>query len=56
MKLLASTESKIRKQKSGENVPHLGIVELVIVPCKINNGNYQRDSRILYTFVPTQTI
>ena len=29
MKLLGSTESKITKNKNGENVPHLEVVELV---------------------------
>ena len=33
MKLLGSTESKITKDKNGENVPHLEIVELVLVHC-----------------------
>ena len=31
MKLLGSTESKITKGKNGENVPHLEIVELVLI-------------------------
>ena len=31
MKLLGSAESKITKNKSGENVPHLEVVELVLV-------------------------
>ena len=31
IKLLGSTESKITKDKNGENVPHLEIVELVLV-------------------------
>ena len=31
MKLLGSTESKITKDKNGENVPHLEIVELVFI-------------------------
>ena len=31
MKLLGSTEGKITKDKNGENVPHLEIVELVLV-------------------------
>ena len=31
MKLLRSTESKITKDKNGENVPHLDVVELVLV-------------------------
>ena len=33
MKLLGSTESKITKDKNGETVPHLEIVELVLVHC-----------------------
>ena len=35
MKLLGSTESKITKNKNGENVPHLEIVELVLVHCNL---------------------
>ena len=31
MKLLGSTESKIAKDKNGENIPHLEVVELVLV-------------------------
>ena len=52
MKLLGSTESKITKDKNSENVPHLEIVELVLVHCNLVNNDYQQDSRILYTFVP----
>ena len=55
MKLLGSTESKITKDKNGENVPHLEIVELVLVNCNLVNNDYQQDSRILYTFVPNKT-
>ena len=51
MRLLGSTESKITKDKNGENVPHLEIVELVLVHCNLVNNNYQQDSRILHTFV-----
>ena len=54
MKLLGSTESKITKDKNGENVPHLEIVELVLVHCNLVNNDYQQDSRILYTFVPNK--
>ena len=56
MKLLGSTESKITKDKNGENVPHLEIVELVIVHCSIINNNHQRGSRTLYTFVPSKPL
>ena len=55
MKLLGSTESKIAKDNGGENVPHLEVVELVLVHCKLVNNDYQQDSRILYTFVPNKT-
>ena len=54
MKLLGSTESKITKDKNGENAPHLEIVELVLIHCNIANHNYQQNSRILYTFVPNK--
>ena len=54
MKLLGSTKSKITKDKNGENVSHLEIVELVLVHCKLVNDDYQQDSRILYTFVPNK--
>ena len=54
MKLLGSTESKITKDKNGENVPHLEIVRLVLVHCNLVNNDYQQDSRILYTFVPNK--
>ena len=55
MKLLGSTESKITKDKNGEHVPHLEVVELVLVHCNLVNDDYQQDSRILYTFVPNKT-
>ena len=55
MKLLGSTNSKITKDKHGENVPHLEIVEVVLVHCNLVNNDYQQNSRILYTFVPNKT-
>ena len=54
MEILGSTESKITKDKNGENVPHLEIVELVLIHCNLVNNNYQQNSRILYTFVPNK--
>ena len=35
MKLLGRTENKITKDKSGENVPHLEITEVILVCCNI---------------------
>ena len=55
MKLLGSTESKITKDINGENVPHLEVVELVLVHCNLVNNDYQQDSRILFTFVPNKS-
>ena len=55
MKLLGSTERRITKSKNGENVPHLEVVELVLVHFNLVNNDHQQDSRILYTFVPNKT-
>ena len=54
MKLLGSTKSKITKDKNGENVPHVKVVELVLVHCNLVTNDYQQNSRILYTFVPNK--
>ena len=54
MKLLRSTENKITKDKSGEDVPHLEITEVILVHCNIVNNDCQQDSRVLYTFAPNK--
>ena len=54
MKFLGSAESKITKDRNGENVPHLEIVELVLIHCNLVNNNYHQNSRILYAFVPNK--
>ena len=58
MKLLGSTKSKITKDENGENMPYLENNELVfiipLVHCNIVNNNYQRNSRVLYAFVPNK--
>ena len=55
MKFLGSTQDKITEDKSGENIPHLEILDVVLVHCNIVNNEYQRDSRFLYTFVPNKS-
>ena len=50
MKLLGITKSKIDKDENGEIVPHLEIIEVILVHCNIVNNNYQQDLRVLYTF------
>ena len=54
MELLRSTENKITKDKSGKNLLHLEIIEVVLVHCNILNNDYQQDSRVLCTFVPNK--
>ena len=54
MKLLGRTKNKITKDKNGANVPHLVITEVILLHCNIVNNDYQRDSRVLYTFVPNK--
>ena len=55
MNLLGRTENKITKDKNSENVPHLEVVELVLVHCSLANDDYQQNSRILFTFVPNKS-
>ena len=56
MKLLERTKSQITKDKNGENVPHLEIVQLVLVHCNLVNNDCQRNSRKLYSFVPNKPV
>ena len=51
IKSLGSTESKITKDKNGENLPHLEITEAVLVHYNIANSDYQHNSRVSYTFI-----
>ena len=55
MKLLGSTESKTTGEKNCENVPHLEVVELVLIHCNIVDNSYHQNSRLLYTFVPNKS-
>ena len=50
-KVLWRTESKINKNKNGENVPQLEITKVVLVHGNIVKIDYQQDSRVLYLFV-----
>ena len=56
MKLLGSTERKIRKDKNGGHVTHLEITDVILVNCNIVNNDHQHDSRVLYTFVPSKPL
>ena len=54
MKLLGSTNDTIDADKSGEDVPRLENVEVVLAHCNLVNNSYQQHSRVLFTFVPTK--
>ena len=54
MKLLGSIQNKITEDKNGENMPHLEITEIVLVYWNIANNDYNKYSRVLYTFVPNK--
>ena len=41
MKLLGSTDSKITGEKDRDNVPHLEVVELILIHCNIVDNSYQ---------------
>ena len=48
-------KSLFTKDKNGENVPHLEITKVVLlIQCNIFNNDYQQDSRVLYTFIPSK--
>ena len=51
VKSFGSTTSRIAEDKSGKNVPHLEITGVVLRHNNIVNNDYQKYSRVLYTFV-----
>ena len=54
MKLLGSTKKVVDKDKNGENVPKLEIVEVVLVHCNLVKNDYWHTSKVLFTFVPNK--
>ena len=54
MQLLGSSKKVIDKNKYGEIVPRLEIVEVVLVHCNLVNNIYQQASKVLFTFVPNK--
>ena len=55
MKLSRSTKKDVDKDKNGENVPKLEIVEVVLVHCNLVKNDYQHTSKVLFTFVPNKS-
>ena len=54
MKLLGSTKNVADKDRNGENVPKLEIVEAVLVHCILVKNDYQHTSKVLFIFVPNK--
>ena len=54
MKLLVSAKKDVDKNKDGEDVPKLESVEFVLVHCNIVNNTYQKASKVIFTFVPSE--
>ena len=55
MRLLGSTKSIIDSDKNSELVPKLESVDLVLMHCNLVNNDYQKASRVLFTFVPNKS-
>ena len=51
MKLLGSAKKDVDQDKSGEDVPKLESVEVVLVHFNLVNNNYQQASKVLFNFV-----
>ena len=45
---------KVNKDRNDENVSNVEVIDVLLVHCNIANNNYQRDSRVLYTFIPNK--
>ena len=54
MKLLGSIKSKITKNGNDQNISNLEITELAVAYGNVVNNNYQQNSKVLYTFVPSK--
>ena len=50
-----TTKSKITDNKTGENVSHLEITEVVLVHYSIANKDYQFDITFLHVIVPNRS-
>ena len=54
MNLIGSTKKVVNKDKNGEIVPKLEIVEVVLVHYNLVKNDYQHTSKVLFTFVPNK--
>ena len=54
MSLLRSSKKCIYKDKNGEAVPKLEVVDIALVHCNLVNNTHQQASKVLFTFVPNK--
>ena len=54
MQLLGSSKKDIDQNKSGEIVPRLETVEVVLVHYNLVNNSYQQASKVLFTLIPNK--
>ena len=54
MELLGSSKELIDKDKTGELIPKIENVNLVLVQCNLEDNAYQTQSKVLYNFVPVK--
>ena len=54
LELLGSTKKDVGKDKDGENVPKLELVETVLVQCSLIKNDYQHTSKVSFTFIPNK--
>ena len=55
MKLIGNIKNNINRDENDENVPYLGVTEVVLVHWNIVNNDYQQDSRVLYTVLSNKS-
>ena len=54
MKLSESTKKDADNDKSGEIVPKLESIEVVLVHCNLVKNDYEQMSKVLFSFVPNK--
>ena len=54
MKLFGNQKKDVDNDKDGEDVSKLESVEVVLVICNLVNSDYQKASKVLFTFVPNK--
>ena len=47
-------QKDVDQDKGGEGVPKLETVEVGLVRCNLANNIYQRESKVLFAFVPNK--